>query len=392
MSRDARTDRIPIADPDVGEAEVERVQAVLADGQLADGPVVREFEDSFAEYCGADHGVAAANGTAALHAALVALGIGHGDRVVTTPFSFVATANAIRLAGAEPVFADVDPGTCNLDPEAVEETLSREDDEEVAAVLAVHLYGRPAPMDRLAEVADDHDLALIEDAAQAHGAELSGRPVGSLGDAACFSFYPTKNMTTGEGGMITTDRPEVAERAASFVNHGRDDAYGGCTSYEHVEVGHNLRMTSLAAAIGLAQLEKLPGYTRARRRNAAALNDALADAPVETPGDPPEGRHVYHQYTIQHDHRDGLADHLDRTGIDTGVYYPAPIHEQPAYADVDASAPAAERLAGRVLSLPVHPGLTAEEVAAVADAVGAYAVDDAEDGHGATPRGEVAGR
>ena len=393
MSRDERAERIPVADPEIGEAEVERVRSVLADGQLADGPVVREFEDAFAEYCEADHGVAAANGTAALHAALVALGIGPGDRVVTTPFSFVATANAIRLAGAEPVFSDVDPETCNLDPAAVEEAIGRAGADDVAAILAVHLYGRPAPMDRLAEVADDHDLALVEDAAQAHGAELSGRRVGSLGDVACFSFYPTKNMTTGEGGMITTDRPGVAERAASFVNHGRDES--GRTDYDHVEVGHNLRMTSLAAAIGLAQLEKLPEFTRARRRNAAALNDALADAPVETPGDPPDGRHVYHQYTVRHDDRDGLAEHLDRAGIDTGVYYPTPIHQQPAYADVGASAPVAERLAGRVLSLPVHPGLTDEEVAAVADAVAAYDAadaDDAEDDPGATPRGEVAGR
>ena len=365
-------ERIPIAAPDVGRAEVERVRSVLEGGQLADGPVVREFEAAFADYVGTDHGVATANGTAALHAALVALGVGPGDRVVTTPFSFVASANAIRLAGAEPLFADVDPETCNLDPDAVEETLRREGGEDVAAILAVHLYGRPAPMDRLAELADEHDVALVEDAAQAHGAELDGRRVGSIGDVACFSFYPTKNMTTGEGGLITTDRVEVAERAASFVNHGRAEAYGGSTAYDHVEVGHNLRMTSLAAAIGLAQLEKLPGYNRARRRNAARLNDALADAPVETPGDPPDGRHVYHQYTIRHDDRDGLADHLDRAGIDAGVYYPTPIHEQPAYADLGASAPAAERLADRVLSLPVHPGLTADDVDRIARTVRAY--------------------
>ena len=365
-------ERIPIAAPDVGEAEFERVRSVLADGQLADGPLVREFEASFADYCEADHGVAAANGTAALHAALVAIGVGPGDRVVTTPFSFVATANAIRLAGAEPVFADVDPETGNLDPDAVEETLRRDGAEDVAAILAVHLYGRPARMDRLVELADDHDLALVEDAAQAHGAEVDGRRVGSLGDVGCFSFYPTKNMTTGEGGMITTDRVEVAERAASFVNHGRDDAYGGCTAYEHVEVGHNLRMTSLAAAMGLAQLEKLPEYTRARRQNAERLTSALEGPSVETPSDPPDGRHVYHQYTVRHDDRDGLADHLDRSGIDTGVYYPTPIHEQPAYADLGVSAPVAEGLADRVLSLPVHPGLTEREVDRIAEAVREY--------------------
>ena len=361
---------VPIADPEIDEAERDAVGAVLRDGQLADGPAVREFEDAFAGYCGTDHGVAAANGTAALHAALVSLGIGPGDRVVTTPFSFVATANAIRLVGAEPVFADVDPETCNLDPDAVEDALRREDD--VAAVLAVHLYGRPAPMDRLSELSADHDVALVEDAAQAHGAALAGRRAGSLGDVACFSFYPTKNMTTGEGGMITTDREAVAEAAARFVNHGRGEAPGGRSGYEHLDLGHNLRMTSIAAAMGLVQLEKLPRFVESRRRNAARLTEALADVPVRTPSDPPGGRHAYHQYTIQHDDRDGLAAHLDEAGVSTGVYYPRPIHEQPAYAGVEASAPVAERLAGRVLSLPVHPGLAERDVERVAEAVAAY--------------------
>ncbi|HKJ59104.1 MAG TPA: DegT/DnrJ/EryC1/StrS family aminotransferase, partial [Halobacteriales archaeon] len=324
----------------------------------------------FADYCGASHGVATANGTAALHAALEGLGIGAGDRVVTTPFSFVASANAVRLAGATPVFADVDPETYNLDPDAVESALQREDD--VAAVLAVHLYGRPAPMDRLSELADEHDVALVEDAAQAHGAALGGRRAGSLGDVACFSFYPTKNMTTGEGGMITTDREAVAEAAARFVNHGRGDAPDGGSGYDHVDLGHNLRMTSIAAAIGLVQLERLPRFVRARRRNAGRLTEALADVPVGTPADPPDGRHAYHQYTIKHDDRDGLAAHLEDAGVSTGVYYPKPIHEQPAYAGVEASAPVAERLAERVLSLPVHPGLTERDVARVAEAVAAY--------------------
>jgi len=369
-AEDERQSTIPIADPAVGEAEQDAVRSVLHDGQLADGPVVREFEDAFAGYCGTDHGVAAANGTAALHAALVALGVGPGDRVVTTPFSFVATANAIRLAGGEPVFADADPETYNLDPDAVESALQREDD--VAAVLAVHLYGRPAPMDRLSELADEHDVALVEDAAQAHGAALGGRRAGSLGDVACFSFYPTKNMTTGEGGMITTDREAVAEAAARFVNHGRGAAPDGGSGYEHVDLGHNLRMTSIAAAIGLVQLERLPRFVRARRRNAGRLTEALADVPVGTPADPPDGRHAYHQYTIKHDDRDGLAAHLEDAGVSTGVYYPKPIHEQPAYAGVEASAPVAERLAERVLSLPVHPGLTERDVARVAEAVAAY--------------------
>ena len=360
------TRAIPIARPDLGEAERKRVLDVLADGQLADGPVVREFEAAFSDYCGTTHGVATANGTAALHAALVALGIGPGDRVVTTPFSFVATANAVRLAGAEPVFADVDPETFNVDPDAVEAVLRDTDD--VAALLPVHLFGRPAPMGHLAELAETYDLALVEDAAQAHGAEFEGERIGSLGDAACFSFYPTKNMTTGEGGMVTTDDDAVADAAARFVDHGRGDLPG-----EHVSIGHNLRMTSLAAAIGLAQLEKLSAYTRLRRRNARLLSEGLEGLPVVPPSAPAGGRHVYNQYTIRHEDRDGLADKLDRDGIGTGVYYPRPIHRQPAYVGVDADAPNAERLADRVLSLPVHPSLSDDDVARIVDAVAAYA-------------------
>lgn len=357
---------VPIADPELGEREVARVREVLESGVIADGPEVRAFEDEFADFCGTDHGVATSNGTTALHAALEALDVGPGDKVVTTPFSFVASANAIRLAGADPVFADVDPETFNVDPEAVEDVVRQEDD--VAAILAVHLYGLPANVDHLLDVADDYDLALVEDAAQAHGAQFRGRTVGSLGDAACFSFYPTKNVTTGEGGMITTDRDDVAEKAASFVNHGRPPEGG----YEHVRTGHNFRMTSIAAAIGRVQLDRLPDYNAARRSNAAYLDDALAEADVVTPTEPDDRRHVYHQYTIRAEDRDGLADYLGEAGIDTGVYYPTPIHEQPAYADVSHDASVAERLAGEVLSLPVHPNVSESDLRTIASAITDY--------------------
>ncbi len=358
--------RIPIADPDIGRAERERVAAVLDGGQLADGPVVREFEREFADYHDAEHGVATANGTAALQTALEALGIGEGDAVVTTPLSFVASANAIRLCGARPVFADVDEATYTLDPDAVEDCLADEDD--VAAILAVHLYGLPAEMNRLSDVADEHGLALIEDAAQAHGAACGDAPVGTIGDVGCFSFYPTKNMTTGEGGMVVTDDPDVATRAARFVNHGRadTDAHG----YEHVSVGHNLRLTSLAAGIGLEQLRKLPSYNEARRANAARLSAALADVPeVTLPTEPPNHRHVYHQYTVRCEDREGLASHLDERGVDTAVYYPTLIPDQPAYAGVEAAVPRARTVVEEVVSLPVHPGLADEDVERVAGAV-----------------------
>jgi dTDP-4-amino-4,6-dideoxygalactose transaminase len=355
---------IPLAAPDVGDDERDAVLDVLADGQLADGPVVRDFESEFAEFCGADHGVATTNGTTALHAAFEALGVGEGDTVVTTPFSFVASANAVRHAGAEPVFADVDPETLTLDPDSVRDVVARRDD--VAAVLAVHLYGTPAEMRELQDIAADHALALVEDAAQAHGAEYRGERAGTLGDVACFSFYPTKNMTAGEGGMVTTDHDAVAERVRRFCDHGRT------SGYEHATTGHNFRMTSLCAAIGRTQLRKLPEYNVARRGNAAFLTDRLRATSVDPPVEPDGVRSVYHQYTVRSDDRDALLDHLAERGVDAGVYYPIPIHEQDAYADVHADLPVAERAADRVLSLPVHPGLDSVDLDAIADAVASF--------------------
>jgi dTDP-4-amino-4,6-dideoxygalactose transaminase len=360
-----RPERVPVADPTVSERARERVDAVLRSGQLADGEPVRAFEREFADYCGAAHGVACANGTAALHAALRACGVGPGDTVVTTPFSFVATANAVRFCGAEPVFADVDPDTLNLDPAAVRDVVEARDGD-VDAVLPVHLYGRPAEMDAFLEIAGEYDALLIEDAAQAHGATYRGRPVGSLGDAAAFSFYPTKNVTAGEGGMVTTHRSDVADRVARLADHGRTDGY------EHVDVGYNCRMTSLCAAVGRVQLEKATDYVLARRGNAAFLTNRLAGTSVETPPSDGVARPAYNQYTVRHDERDALAAHLDAAGVGTAVYYPTPIHRQPAYADVTASCPVAERAADHVLSLPVHPGLDHSQLERVVRAVTAF--------------------
>jgi len=356
---------IPIANPELGAAEREGVLDVLDSGMLADGPIVRDFEDEFATYCGTDHAVATSNGTTALHAAMEALGLGEGDRVVTTPFSYIASANAVRFTGAESVFADIDPGTYNLDPEAVEETI-REYDGDVDAILAVHLYGLPADVARLQELANEYDVPLIEDTAQAHGATVEGERVGSLGDVGCFSFYPTKNMTTGEGGMIVTDDEALAERAARFVNHGRDDRY------RHVELGHNFRMTSIAGALGRAQLEKLPEFTAARRENAAQLTDGLSDSWVTPPTEPAGRTHVYHQYTIRCEDRAGLQAHLDEHDVGYGVYYPTCIHDQPAYDHVSASAPVAERAAEEVLALPVHPNVSAADIQTIVEVVTSY--------------------
>jgi dTDP-4-amino-4,6-dideoxygalactose transaminase len=356
---------IPIANPEIGADEHEQVSEVLDSGILADGPVVREFEEEFAAYCGVEHAVATSNGTTALHAAMEGLGLGEGNRVVTTPFSFVASANAVRIAGAEPVFADIDPDTYNIDPEAVEETI-QEYDGDVDAILAVHLYGLPADTDKLSKLAEKYDAYLLEDAAQAHGGTVNGERVGSIGDVGCFSFYPTKNMTTGEGGMIVTDDETVAERARQFTNHGRTDKYG------HAEVGHNFRMTSIGGALGQAQLAKLPDFIEARRENAAKLTDGLADSWVATPTEPDGRRHVYHQYTIRCEDREGLKTHLDNHNIGYGVYYPRCIHDQPAYSDVSTSAPDAERAAEEVLSLPVHPKVDDEDIQRIIEVITNY--------------------
>ncbi len=359
---------VSIADPDIGLDAIQRVQSVLESGMLADGPEVRAFEESFAAYCGADRAVATSNGTTALHTALEAVGLEEGDAVITSPFSFVASANAIRLAGGKPVFADIDPETYTLDPADVERILAKRED--IVGLVPVHLYGLAADMDSLCAIADDHDLFVVEDACQAHGAAIDGDRVGALGDAACFSFYPTKNMTTGEGGMVTTNRDDVADRAASFVNHGRDVGDGG--SYEHVALGHNYRLTSLAAAIGRAQLERLPEFNRARRTHAAYYDDQLDSLPLETPTEPAGYRHVYHQYTVRTENREALAATLDDHNVDTGVYYETPIHQQPAYETVSTAAatlPNAERAAETVLSLPVHPTLSERDRRTVVEAV-----------------------
>ena len=357
---------VDIADPEIGDAEHRAVERVLDSGQLAAGDEVDAFEREFASFCDSRDAVATSNGTTALHAALSALDLPVGTQVVTTPFTFIATANAIRFAGYQPVFADIDPETFALDPDRVEQAI--EEHEDVSAIVPVHLYGLPADMPALREVADAHDCYLVEDAAQAHGALNGDDPVGTYGDAATYSFYPTKNMTCGEGGMVTTDDHELADRIRSFIDHGRTT--GG--SYEHARVGHNFRLTDLGAAIGRAQLERLPDYNAARRENARLYDEALADTPLVTPTEPDDRRHVYHQYTIRTDRRDQLREHLADNDVGTGVYYPTPIHHQPPYDYVDRDYPVAERLSAEVLSLPVHPKVDASDVETVVEAIEAF--------------------
>ncbi len=345
---------IPIARPQIGEREKAAVLEVLDSGQLAQGPRVRAFEEHFSGWVGADFGVAVSNGTASLHVALLAHGIGPGHEVITSPFTFVASANSILFVGAMPVFADIGADTFNLDPDSVAAHIT----ERTRAILAVHLFGHPCDMEGLAELARAHDLVLIEDACQAHGAQLDGLPMGSWG-TACYSFYPTKNMTTAEGGMLTTNDPEIADRARLLREHGSRERY------LHESLGYNLRMTDLQAAIGLIQLESVDAWNEQRRRNADRLTAGLAGIPgLTTPTVRPRAKHVFHQYTIRVQARDDVREALTHEGIGTGIYYPIPVHQQPFYTGLGYrdKLPEAERASREVLSLPVHPSLTGDEL------------------------------
>ncbi len=355
---------ISIAKPLLGEREQEAVAAVLASGGLAHGSVSDAFEKEFASFAGTADAVAVANGTAALQVAMQAAGVGPGDEVITSPFTFVATANAILMLGAVPVFADIDPATFNLDPAAAARAVTPK----TKAILPVHLYGLAADMAPMMELAEQNDLVVVEDAAQAHGAQYQGRHVGGFGSAGCFSLYPTKNMAAGEGGVITTNDRELAELMRSLRNHGRGKTELG--TYDHVRFGYNLRTTDIASAIARVQLERLPGFNEARRTNAARLSAGLAGSPGMTLPTEPEGsHHVYHQYTVRVDDRDALQRSLREAGIGSGVYYPRALYQYDHLAGFARRCPHAEEAARSVLSLPVHPGLSADDVDAVVDAV-----------------------
>lgn len=357
---------VHIAKPLLGEEEVRAVAEVIRSGMIASGPRVAAFEQAFAAYVGAKHAVAASNATTGLHAALVGLGVGPGDEVILPAFTFIATANTIIFAGATPVFADIDPETYNLDLDAVEAAIT----ERTKCVMPVHLYGNPAEMDALKELAERHDLKVLGDAAQAHGAAIGARKVGTFGDCECFSFYPTKNMTTAEGGVITTDDAELAERIRSFVNHGRAKSELG--TYDHLRVGHNFRMTDVHAAIGLEQLKKLPAWNDKRRANAKRLTKGLEGSGLVTPEERPGTTHVFHQYTVRSPQRDALLARLKAAGVGYGIYYPKPLHAYPHLAPLKRhDTPEAERAAREVVSLPVHPGLADEDLDRVVAAAGA---------------------
>ena len=355
---------ISIARPVIGEKEKSAVLQVLDSGMLAQGPAVQAFERAFAERLGIAHAVAVGSGSAALLVALLAHNIGKGDEVITTPFSFIASANAVLFAGARPRFVDVCQDDYNIDPELIERTISSR----TKAIIPVHLYGNPCRMDDIQAIARRHGLVIIEDCCQAHGASIENRPVGTFG-TACFSFYPTKNMTTGEGGMVTTSDGEVAARARMLRNHGQSERY------LHERIGFNWRMTDLSAAIGLVQLDRLEEANARRRANARRLNEGCRG--VVTPVERKYSRHVYHQYTVRvPGRREDLLRHLRERGVGAEVYYRRPIHRQPVYRRLgyQDDLPVADRLSTEVLSLPVHPSLTEGELDTIVAATNSFFV------------------
>ena len=354
---------IYMAKPVMGEEEKEAVLEVLASGILAQGPRVAAFETGFAEMCGVKHAVAVSSGTTALHLALLAHEIGPGDEVITSPFTFIASANAALFVGAVPVFVDIDARTFNLDAAQIEAAITPR----TKAILPVHLYGLCCDMDPILAVAEKHGLAVIEDACQAHAAEYRGRRAGSFGTGT-FSLYPTKNMTSAEGGMITTDDGAIEEKCRVLRNHGMR------RRYYHDELGFNFRMTDVHAAIGHAQLRKLPDLNNRRAANAAYYNQHLQG--VVTPYVPEACKHAWHQYTVRvpGGRRDALREFLSAREIGSEIYYPLPIHQQDFYVQQfgPLTLPEAEKAAGEVLSIPVHPWLSPADLEQVVAAVNEF--------------------
>jgi len=345
---------IPIAEPQIGKEEEDAVLEVLRSGMVSQGKKVKQFEEDFARYTGTKEAIAVSSGTAALHLSLLASGIKEGDEVITTPFSFFSTASTVLMCGAQPVFVDIEQDTFNIDPEKAKEAITKR----TKAIVPVHLYGQPATMDRIMEMAKERDIVVIEDACQAHGAEFKGKKAGAISGIGCFSFYATKNMMTGEGGMITVDEKDLANKLRLLRSHGQ------VSRYEHVSMGYNQRMTELSAAIGVEQLKKLPGFIDRRRANAKLLNEGLHEI-VNIPIARPDRTHVYHQYTIRipAGKRKTVMKHLKEVGIGAIIYYPKLISEFSSMKEFSGiSTPVAETVKDEVVSIPVHPGILESDI------------------------------
>ena len=330
------------------------------------GPDVVQFEKDFAKYCGAEHCVAFNSGTSAEHVGLMLLGVGQGDEVITTPYTFVATSWAISYVGAKPVYVDVDDATMNLNPKLIERAITKK----TKAVLPVHLYGQPFDVDGIREVCKKHNLPLMEDACQAHGAKYKGKTVGGLGEVSCFSFYPGKNLGAfGEGGALVTNNAEFAKRARSLREHG------STVRYYHDEVGFNYRMEGIQGAVLGIKLKHLAKWTSERQRVAKRYAELLADTPLQLPTQPKYAESVWHLYVVRHPQREELKKHLEANGVGCALHYPLPLHLQKCYASLGykpGDFPNAEKAAAQCLSLPIYPELTEEQILRVVEVVKSF--------------------
>ncbi|GAB4119248.1 MAG: DegT/DnrJ/EryC1/StrS family aminotransferase [Roseiflexaceae bacterium] len=358
---------IPISKPYIGEAEKQAVMEVLESGMLVQGPRTAKLEERFAQLCGVKHAIATSSGTTALHVALLAHGVGPGDEVITSPFTFIASANSIVYVGAKPVFVDIDPETFNINPALIEAAITPR----TKAIMPVHIYGYPCDMDAIQAIANKHGLAIIEDSAQAVGADIRGRMTGSFG-TGCFSLYATKNIHSGEGGIITTDDDTIAD-ACRLIR-----AHGSRRRYYHDILGYNFRLSDLHAAIGLAQMDRVEEFTTIRRANAEYLSAHITNA--RTPQVRPGYGHVWHQYVIRvgNGHqdegatRDAAVQHLTAAGVGTGIFYPIPANRQQHLLDLGLGGeamPVAEQLSKEVIALPIHPALSQHDLATIVAAV-----------------------
>ena len=354
---------IILSKPSIGKEEIDAVVEVLRSGMLASGARVLEFEERFAQTVGSEHAVAVGSGTAALHIGLLASGVGPGDEVIVPSFTFAATANSVRMAGATPVFVDVDPDDFTIHASRIEPAIT----ESTRAVMPVHLYGQMAPMTEIMALASSHGFDVIEDAAQAHLASTQGHNAGAVGLFGAFSFYPTKNMTTGEGGMITTSDPDVAGRARMLRNQGMSERY------VHPMVGLNERMTEIEGAIGLAQLRKVQGWTERRRELAEVYRQRLKPE-LGLPAARDDAFHVYHQYTLCPPDRKPVIAALKDAEIGHGIYYPSGTHEQKPYQGPEYDLPVTDDLTRRVVSIPIRPDLTDEELDMIVDTLNAVSL------------------
>lgn len=347
---------------EIDEAVLKSLEAT----QFILGPNVQKFEEEAAAYLGVKHAVGLANGTEALHLALLACGIGKGDEVITTPFTFIATAEAISYVGAKPVFVDIDPKTFNIDPKKIEEYIVAHGDSKVKAIIPVHLYGQAANMDPIMAIAEKHNLKVVEDCAQSFGGDYKGKMTGSFGEFGCYSFFPSKNLGCyGDGGMVTTNDSELAEKVKMLRNHGSK------IRYYHSVIGYNSRLDEIQAAILRVKLKRMKKFNELRNRNAHLYSKMFEGTVIVPPYEDGNGMHVYHQYTVKVKNRDRIIEALTKEGIASAIYYPVPLHQQEVYKKdyQRLDLPITEKVSQEVLSLPIFPELTEEEIRKVVSVI-----------------------